>query len=137
MSFDTKTEAEIWIKQQRIKHGVPDSWKERVWDNLGWHACFNIGGFSVHTSIADRNAGESWYAYLSGEPGKPGGGSGMWTNVNRPPLLSPQEAILDAFNYAVPIMHRIMEVLIESNRVVREIKDHAKQLEEKDNQQEG
>ncbi len=81
MSYETQQAA--YKEAQEVLHRLPENWRTRVWENLGWHIVFNCGPIEVYESTyPDPAKGEKTYwACVANDP-KTSTPGGPWTGTS-------------------------------------------------------
>ena len=111
MAFKTEKQAQAHCDV--ILGFLGDSWKGRVWDNLGWHVCWQWGSVTMYYSTYRKQ-----YHCLIGEPDGCGGHIDLSQDIAGM-SDDPKEAIRMACDTALEVIQQEWKPIEFSVSVVR------------------
>ena len=100
-----------------------DTWRLRVWENLGWHYSVESPPFTVFPSGACKNDREPrrFTCLMTDKSDYCGTGSGMWSNNST--FADPNEAVRHELAAAKAVLEGLIKVMEQAQRVLIPVPD--------------
>lgn len=94
-------------KAKELQRIMGSGWAIRVWENLGWHYELTHGPVGLFKSEGNGK----YYAMISNDPNKAGGGLSFWTEEDHGGFTDPKMAVRSAIKYMQSVLQHSNMVL--------------------------